>query len=310
MAADTARPPRPRNGGAVQHIRGLAPTLAPAERRIADAIVARPDMVVTTTITELARQADTSETTVVRFCRRAGFSGYPELRLAIAAELGTGHARDRSRAPGTDIDRDDTLEELVRKVAFADIQAIQETVDHLDLAQLDEAIDVLSRARRISLFGMGASAFAAQDFQHKLLRIDRMALAIADSHLALGSTALLTDEDAAVGLSHTGETAEVIQCLRVAREHGARTIAIVNYPHSPLTAHADLVITTQVRETRFRSGAMASRLAQLAVVDCVFLGIAQRSYDSTVNALTATHLTVHPDKTAGERRKRPRRPTG
>ncbi|MGH8793606.1 MAG: MurR/RpiR family transcriptional regulator [Stackebrandtia sp.] len=302
MADNTERNTRPR-GGVVPHIRGLSPTLAPAERRVADAIVARPSLVVSTTITELARQVATSETTVVRFCRRAGFRGYPELRLAIASELGAGAADDaETLAPGTDIDRDDSLEDVVKKVASADILAIQETVDNLDLAQLDEAIAALSHARRISLFGMGASAFAAQDLQHKLLRIDRVALAIPDSHLALGTAALLTGEDVAVGLSHTGETAEVVECLRVAREHGATTVAIVNYPHSPLTAHADLTITTQVRETRFRSGAMASRLAQLAVVDCVFLGVAQRSYDATVEALTTTHLTVHPDRPARRRR--------
>lgn len=294
MAADAQRAVRPRHGGVVHHIRGLAPELAPAERRVADAIVADPDLVVSTTITALAQQGRTSETTVVRFCRRAGFSGYPELRLAIAAELGAAGARAAAAvAPGTDIGRDDTLEDLVKKVAFADIRAIQETVDHLDLSQLDEVIEALSHARRISLFGLGASAFAAQDMQHKLLRIDRIALAIPDSHLALGSAALLTGEDVAVGLSHTGETAEVVECLRVAREHGAKTIAIVNYPRARLTRHADLVLTTAVRETRFRSGAMASRLAQLAVVDCIFLGIAQRSYDATVAALTTTHHAVH-----------------
>ncbi|GAA4893311.1 RpiR family transcriptional regulator [Stackebrandtia albiflava] len=295
MTGDFGNPARQRSS-VVQHIRGLAPTLAPAERRVADAITAEPRLVVSTTITELAQRCSTSETTVVRFCRRAGFRGYAELRLAVATELGADQARaDGGLTPGTDIDRDDTLQELVRKVAFADVRAIQETMEHLDIGQLDRVITALSAARRISLFGMGASAFAAQDLQHKLLRVDRIALAIADSHLALGTAALLSAEDVAVGLSHTGETSEVVAYLRVARDHGATTVAIVNYPRSPLTRHADLVITTQVRETRFRSGAMASRLAQLAVVDCVFLGMAQRSYDATLQALTRTHQVVHPE---------------
>ncbi|ADD42432.1 MurR/RpiR family transcriptional regulator [Stackebrandtia nassauensis] len=283
-----------RDDSVIQRIRELAPGLAPAERRVAEAIVETPRLVMTKSITELAGVGRTSETTVVRFCRRAGFRGYPDLRLAIATELGGDLARSGGTlAPGTDIDRDDTLEQLVRKVAFADVRAIQETVERLDLEALERVIDVLSTARRISLFGLGASAFAAQDLQHKLLRIDRMALAIPDSHLALGSAALLKPDDVAVGLSHSGQTAEVVECLTVARQHGAKTIAIVNAAPSPLTEQADLVITTRVRESRFRSGAMASRLAQLAVVDCVFLGIAQRSYDAAVEALTTTHETVH-----------------
>lgn len=292
---------RPRSG-LVQHIRGLVPVLAPAERRVAEAVINDPQLVVSTTITELAVQGNTSETTVVRFCRRAGFSGYPELRLAIATELGADNARSRPTiAPGTDIDRDDSLEELVNKLASADMTAIRETMEHLDIEQLDQVIQAISKARRVSLFGLGASAFAAADLQDKLLRIDRMALAITDPHLALGSAALLTDRDVAVALSHTGETAEVVSWLRVAREHGARTVAIVNYPHSPLAGLADLVITTQARETRFRSGAMASRLAQLTVVDCVFVGIAQRSYDATMAALMTTHRAVHPDRPAPDR---------
>lgn len=278
----------------IQRIRQLAPDLAPAERRVAQAIVDTPRLVMSTSITELAALGATSETTVVRFCRRAGFRGYPDLRLAVATELGGDLARTGGTlAPGTDIDRDDTLEQLVRKVAFADVRAIEETVERLDLAALEQVIDALATARRISLFGLGASAFAAQDLQHKLLRIDRMALAIPDSHLALGSAALLGRQDVAVGLSHSGQTTEVVECLTVARRHGATTVAIVNAAPSPLTEQADLVITTRVRESKFRSGAMASRLAQLAVVDCVFLGIAQRSYDASVAALTATHETVH-----------------
>lgn len=285
---------RPLTDSVVQRLRELLPELAPAERRVARAIVDSPRLVMSHSITELATIGETSETTVVRFCRRAGFRGYPDLRLAIATELGGDLARTGGTlAPGTDIDRDDTLEQLVRKVAFADMRAIQETVERLDLHALEQAVEAMATARRISLFGLGASAFAAQDLQHKLLRIDLMALAIADSHLALGSAALLTPADVAVGLSHSGQTTEVVECLAVARAHGARTIAIVNAAPSPLTEQADLVITTRVRESKFRSGAMASRLAQLAVVDCVFLGIAQRSYDAAVAALTTTHDTVH-----------------
>ncbi|HEY6738830.1 MAG TPA: MurR/RpiR family transcriptional regulator [Actinopolymorphaceae bacterium] len=291
---DDAATSRPPHGSVLHHLRTLAPSLAPAERRVARAILARPEVAVEKTITELAQECRTSETTVVRFCRRTGFKGYPELRLTLATELGGTHARRRDAvAPGTDISRDDTLEQLVRKITSADVRAIEDTVDQLDFDHLALVIEAVADARRIGLFGLGASAFAAQDLQHKLLRIDRMALAISDPHLALASAALLRSGDVALGLSHTGETVEVIDCLRTAREHGATTVAITSYPHAPLTAYADLVLTTAVTETRFRSGAMASRIAQLAVVDCIFLGIAQRSFDTTVAALTTTHEAVH-----------------
>ncbi|WP_166355799.1 MurR/RpiR family transcriptional regulator [Phytoactinopolyspora limicola] len=284
------------SGGVRQHVRALAPTLPPAERRVAEAILADPSFVVEKTITEVAQACQTSETTVVRFCRTAGFRGYPELRLAVATELGRDHARrPDDHAPGTDIGRDDSLETLVRKVAYADTRAIEDTIDELDLDVLGRVIDALVHARRINLFGLGASTFAAQDLQQKLLRIDRVALFISDPHLTLASTALLTREDATIALSHSGDTAEIVAYLRHARQRGATTIAITNYARSPLTTHADLVLTTAAQESRFRSGAMASRIAQLAVVDCIYLGVAQRSYDASVAALTSTHGVVHLD---------------
>ena len=89
----------------------------------------------------------------------------------------------------------------------------------------------------------------------------------------------------AVGISHTGVTLDTVDALRMARERGASTIAITNFVRSPIAGQADLVLTTAARETTFRSGAMSSRIAQLAVVDCLFAGVAQRSYDQAITAL-------------------------
>ncbi|NDL58357.1 MurR/RpiR family transcriptional regulator [Phytoactinopolyspora mesophila] len=294
MATDAT--PRGWSGGVRQHVRALAPTLAPAERRVAEAILSDPSFVVEKTITEVAQACQTSETTVVRFCRTAGFRGYPELRLAVATELGRDHARrPDDYAPGTDIGREDTLEELVRKVAYADTRAIEDTVDELDLDVLGQVIDAVVDARRVSLFGLGASTFAAQDLQQKLLRIDRVALFIADPHLTLASAALMTTDDVAIALSHSGDTDEIVAWLRHAHQNAVTTVAITSYAKSALAAHADLVLTTAAQESKFRSGAMASRIAQLAVVDCIYLGVAQRTYDASVAALASTHQVVHPD---------------
>ena len=113
-----------------------------------------------------------------------------------------------------------------------------------------------------------------------------------DTHIALTSAALLTDKDVAVGISHTGATLDTIDALAEARRHGATTVALTNFPRSPIVDVADLVLTTAARETTFRSGATASRLAQLTVIDCLFVGVAQRTYDETLTALTATHEAV------------------
>jgi DNA-binding MurR/RpiR family transcriptional regulator len=272
-------------------IRSLLPSLAPAERRVAERVLAAPTAAAASTISALAEGCETSETTVIRFCRAVGFTGYPALRLALAAEGGRSaaeHARDLSG----DIVADDDLDEVVAKIAFADARAVEDTARQLDLDELHAVIDAFVSAQRVDIYGVGASGIVAQDFQQKLHRIGRVAFAWPDPHIALTSAALLTPGDVAVAISHSGATQDTVDALEVARRTGATTVAVTNFPRSPLATLGDHVLTTAARETTFRSGATASRLAQLTVVDCVFVGVAQRTYESSQRALELTHDAV------------------
>ncbi|WP_238020038.1 MurR/RpiR family transcriptional regulator [Dactylosporangium sp. AC04546] len=283
-------------------IRGLLPSLSPAEQRVGRLIADEAATAAQLTITELARKAETSETTVVRFCRAIGFSGYPELRLTLAAEAG--RAQDdgeRGEEPGSDISPTDPLGTVVKTIAFADARAVEDTAAQLDLDTLQQVIDAVAAARRIDIYGVGASAFVARDFQMKLHRVGLVAYAWSDLHLALTSAALLDDRDVAIGISHTGTTIDTIEAFAEAGRRGARTVALTNFPKSPITRIADLTLTTAARETTFRSGAMASRLAQLTVVDCVFVGVAQKTYGQTKSAVEKTREAVRSRRVRPER---------
>jgi DNA-binding MurR/RpiR family transcriptional regulator len=286
MVSDPAR-------GVLVRIRAVLPSLRPAQRRVAESVLRNPAGTAELSIGRLANQCETSVATVLRFCRSAGFQGYPELRLALARETSreaAGSADGAALSP--DIERDDTLEDIVSKIAFSDAKAVEDTAATLDLAALQGAVEAVSRARRIDIYGAGASGFVGQDLHQKLHRIGLLAFVWPDPHAALTSAALLDTQCVAIAISHTGTTTDTVDALRVARESGARTIAITNFQPSPLTACADLVLTTAARETTFRSGAMASRIAQLAVIDCLFVGVAQRSYDRTMSALARTYRAI------------------
>jgi len=280
--------------------RGLLPSLSPAERRVAQVVIDEAATAASLTITDLARRARSSETTVIRFCRAMGFGGYSELRLTLAAEAG--RAADDEGPIGSDISETDDLAAVVKKIAFADARAIEETAGQLDLAVLARVVDLVVASRRVDIYGVGASAFVAGDFQQKLHRIGRVAYAWSDVHVALTSAALLDSRDVAFGISHTGTTSDTIEAFAEARRRGARTVAVTNFPRSPITRVADHVLTTAARETTFRSGAMASRLAQLTVIDCVFVGVAQRTYRETRMALEATYQAVSGRRVGTDRR--------
>jgi DNA-binding MurR/RpiR family transcriptional regulator len=269
------------------------PSLRPAEQRVAQAVLSNPAAISESSITTVARQCQTSETTVLRFCRAIGLAGYPELRIALAraaqreeADPGGGPARNGTISAG------DSLPDLVDKIIYADARAIEDTGRALELETLTAAIDAVCGARRVDLYGVGASALVAQDLHYKLHRIGLTSFSWADPHLALTSAAMLTESDVAIGISHTGTTIDVLDALRVAREHGATTIGVTNFEKAPIAAHADLLLTTAARETTFRSGTMASRIAPLVLVDCLFAGVAQRSYDSAIGALETTFAAV------------------
>jgi len=270
-------------------LRAMVPSLAPAAQRVARRVLDDPIGASGLTISRLAAAADTSETTVNRFCKALGLPGYPQLRLALAAETGGPAPREQV---GADIGPDDTLDDVVAKVAYADARTVEETALQLDTTVLAAVVQALAGAGRVDLYGVGASAFVAMDLQQKLHRIRRVCFAWSDTHVALTSAALLRPGDVAMDFSHTGTTSEVIEVLHQAGRKGATTVAITNFPGSPLAGVADYVLTTAVRETTYRSGAMASRIAQLTLVDCLFIGLAQRELDRTRSALEVTYAAV------------------
>jgi DNA-binding MurR/RpiR family transcriptional regulator len=254
-------------------LRGLRPSLSPAEDRVADKVLADPRAAAALTISELAAAARTSETTVLRFCRRLGLPGYPQLRLGLAAES----AQPRSSgAQDTDISAKDTIDDIIAKVALSNASAVEDTAQQLDREALAATAAAIAAAKRVDIYGIAASAIVGIDLQQKLHRIGVVAFAWNDPHIALTSATLLSRGDVAIGISHSGTTSETIEALEAARDRGATTVAITNFPVSLLAARADHVLTTAARETSLRSGTTASRIAALTVVDCLYIAVAQR----------------------------------
>jgi len=137
---------------------------------------------------------------------------------------------------------------------------------------------------------MAASGLVGQDLAQKLLRIGRIAQAHTDPHLAVTNAVQLRPGDVAVAITHSGGTHDVMEPLRAAFDRGATTIALTGRPDGPVTQWADIVLTTSSsRESELRPAAMSSRTSQLLLVDCLFVGVAQRTYESAAPALAASY---------------------
>jgi DNA-binding MurR/RpiR family transcriptional regulator len=277
------------NDDILVRLRQARPTLRRSEQRIADAALADPAAVSELSITELAARCGTSPTTVARFCRNVGFEGYKSFSLAMArAAVNESGRRFEFGVSEGDIELGDSTGEVARKLAFQEARAVEDTAELLDLRQADRVINAIVEAPSIDIYGSASSGLAAQDLSQKLRRIGYYARAWSDPHLALTSAAVLHPGAVAIAFSHSGETVDALSAIETAHQAGAFTVAVTNYPDSPLAQMSDAILATASRETRFRYGAMSSRMAQLMIVDVIFIGVAQRNPETVTASLTAT----------------------
>ncbi|MFC9985886.1 MurR/RpiR family transcriptional regulator [Microbacterium keratanolyticum] len=280
------------NSGILALQRAL-PRLSSSERRVADAVLARPLVVVESTISQLASLCNTSPGTVARLCRAAGFSGYKDFRIAV----GTAHAyadpaEGVFRVSDAEIAASDSLADVVAKVASQQVRAIENTARAVDLDALDIVASALRDAPRVDVFGIGSSGLAASDLHIKLHRLGIPSVHWTDTHLALTSVAVTRPGAVAIAVSHTGQTHEAVEFLALAERQGARTVAITNAPHSPLGRAAELLLATVAEEDVFRAGAMSSRLAQMAIIDFLYVRLVQGDVAGTDVMLRATRAAV------------------
>jgi DNA-binding MurR/RpiR family transcriptional regulator len=263
--------------------------------KIAALLVEEPRAPLGLSITELAERAGTSAASVTRFCRMLGYSGYSQLRVGIAEDMGRGGAQAAWIADiGRSFGPDDPPDVIRRALLNTHVRSLQTTADLLDL---DAAISVAGRivkARHIDVYGVGGSALTAMETEHRLYRIGINVHTWAELHSGLTSAAILDDTCVAIGISNTGRTEETIEMLSVAKASGAYAVAITGNPESPLARVADEVLIAAAPESYLKPADLSARHCQLFVVDLLYLLIAQSNFDRTTRLLAASGAAVSP----------------
>jgi RpiR family carbohydrate utilization transcriptional regulator len=260
-------------------IRSSLDSLRNSEKKVAKCVLGDPEAVVSASITELAEKAGTSEPTVIRFCRRLGLGGYMELRLNLARDLPSANYIFEN------VSAADSLAEIAGKILNAHREALSNTLNKLDLDDLEAAVCALQAARRIEFYGLGGSAIVARDAHHKFFRLGMPCVAYDDPHMQVMSAALLTPDDVVVVISHTGSTKDIIDSAKVARKAGAKIIGILGSENAPLSKVCDIALSVFSKEVALRLAPMTSRLVQLAVVDVLFVTVAMRDFSDTKERL-------------------------
>jgi DNA-binding MurR/RpiR family transcriptional regulator len=275
----------PRAVGA--QIRMRLPGLTPLEAKVAADILARKDIDEAMPLRDVAAVSGVSEAMVVKVAKKLGFTGFRDFRQGLVD-----YYRSDIAALHAEISADDTSGEIVQKVFRTAMQALEETFAILDLEAFDRAADVLHRARQRDLYGLGGSAQIARDVSHKFLRIGIRSSVFDDAHMMMMSAALLGPDDVAIAFSHSGSTAAVIDAVDLARRNGARTIAVTNYPDSTLARAVDVVLCSTAQNNPLLGENATARIAQLNLLDALFVAVAQRDRASADQNLARTMRAV------------------
>lgn len=261
-------------------VRKMYPKFSITERKIADYILKNPNKIIHSSINQLAEDLDVADSTVFRFCKRIGYKGYQAMKIALASEV---------VSPLQDIhekvDAGDSVETIATKVFRTNIKTIEDSLSIFNEEQLQLAVDGIVASDSIHFFGSGGSSIIALDAFHKLVRTGLKVNAVIDTHFQLMAASQMSKNDCAVLISHSGSSKDILHILNVVKSTGAKTIAITNYAKSPLSAAVDIPLYTVSEETEYRSEALSSRIAQLTLIDVLYVNILMKRGSEGQDAL-------------------------
>lgn len=268
-------------------------SLTLSEKKIADYILNNLHEFLSLSIKQLAQKCGTSEASVSRFCRTLNLNNYQSLRIALSHEIAGEENEKMKRTLYEKISEKDTVRQIVDKISMASAAAIESTNKIIDIENMEKTIGAIDKANKVAIFGIGASAIVGLDIQYKLSRIDIPTFMYMDSHMQITTASLMKKGDVALAISNSGKTKDVIDALKIAKKNGATTISITQVGNSPINDVSDIVLNTIYVENNFRSGATSSRIAQLTILDSIFIGVACRRYDDVVKKLEVTRNAIN-----------------
>lgn len=264
----------------VETINSIYPSLTKTEKKVADYVFNHLDTVIYISITDLAEEVGVGETTVIRYSKKMGFKGYQEFKLALAQSL-SDESSQKNEA-----------ENNIQKISQNIINTIDTTASMISETDLDKAVNFLKESKNIYFFGVGTSGITAQDAKSKLLRIGINSHAQSDSHFQAMTASTIKEDDVVVGISVSGSTRDTVEALRIAKENGAKTIAITYYQRSPITQYSDIVLHGGAKEFPLEGGALTAKISQLFTIDLLCTSLALHYKDSSLEMKQRTAQSV------------------
>lgn len=268
-------------------IKSVYNSLTKAEQKVADFVLIDTQESVYSSVTDLAEKAGVGETSVIRFCRKLGYRGFQEFKLAIAQTLSNVDEQVHGK-----IEESDDLEVIAKKITTQNASALQDTINLLQISTLQKAVEAIIAARKIYFFGVGSSGFTASDAKYRFMRLGYNVDYATDAHIIAMNAALVDEKDVVVAISSSGSTKDIVDSVKIAKENNAVIICITNHARSPITYYADVILLVAAKETPLQGGAFSTKIAQLHLLDILTTITALRKKESSFRAIEKTAKSV------------------
>ena len=237
--------------------------LSKSEKKVADYIIKTPNDTIPLLITDLAQICQTSEASIVRFAKKLGFKGYQQFKIALVQET-------RMRPVNVNIDKADSSFAMFEKICEEIYSSLEKTKQTITPSSFQRTCEAILSADKILVFGLGNSASIAMDCMHKMFRLGLNISAYTDNHMQAIAAAHANEKTTVIGISHSGQSKDVIEAMQTAKSNGATTIAITNIKKSPIENVSDILLKTVADETNYRVLGLSSRITQLAIIDALY----------------------------------------
>jgi DNA-binding MurR/RpiR family transcriptional regulator len=255
-----------------------------SQKDVAQYIVDHLDEAAFQTAEELARRANTSSSTVVRFSQALGFEGFPELQAAAREEYRRVHAKapngiPTSSAPLFSLDQNEFETALT-----ADHLNVEETARKVSRASVDALIEAIVSAEKVLVAGTDQMAFFASYLRHLLMLLDlRVDVVASPSQEALSRLGRIDEHTLTIGLSAGRPHPLVVRAMKLTRHRKARTAAITDATLSEVAKLAQIKLYYSSNSPAY----VRSHTALLSIIQAVAYGVYARDtaqYDDRIKA--------------------------
>ncbi|MGF1723318.1 MurR/RpiR family transcriptional regulator [Photobacterium nomapromontoriensis] len=277
-------------GAIIPTINSVYDSLSPAQKKIADFVLASPGETAEMSVSDLSKATDSSDASIIRFCRYIGFDGLKDFKLNLGIEIAK-LDMDESILD-TCIEHDDPSNVVAMKLKSRLDNVITETISLLDFSDLDEVAKLIKHAGTVVTLGVGSSGITSLQAKHKFMRIGMNIDSCTDRHTMYMKTSLLKKGDVVIGITHSGTTEEVVESLKIAKENGATTVAITHNPRSKVVKFADYLLVNGNKQSQLQGDSIGTKIAQLFVIDLIYSVLVQADMPDMMSKKSRTIKAV------------------